>query len=169
MRQISRLLAIRAGLSEQEAELIKLAAPLHDVGKIAIPDKILNKPGKHDPEEWNIMQEHAQIGSDILSKSDRRILQLAAIIAAQHHERWDGSGYPRGLQGEQIHIAGRIAAIADVFDALGSQRCYKDPWPDDQIIYLIQSESGKQFDPRLVELVMENLEDILAIRAEFPD
>ncbi|MAD45015.1 MAG: phosphodiesterase [Oceanospirillaceae bacterium] len=167
--QISRLLAIRAGLSEQEAELIKLAAPLHDVGKIAIPDKILNKPGKHDPEEWNIMQEHAQIGSDILSKSDRRILQLAAIIAAQHHERWDGSGYPRGLQGEQIHIAGRIAAIADVFDALGSQRCYKDPWPDDQIIYLIQSESGKQFDPRLVELVMENLEDILAIRAEFPD
>jgi len=167
--QISRLLAIRYGLSEQEADLIKLAAPLHDVGKIAIPDHILNKPGKHDPEEWLVMKEHAQIGADILSKSDRRILQLAAIIAAQHHERWDGSGYPRGLKGEQIHIAGRIAAMADVFDALGSRRCYKEPWPDDQIIYQIQGESGKQFDPKLVDLVMENLEEILKIRADYPD
>ncbi|WP_296984491.1 MULTISPECIES: DUF3369 domain-containing protein [unclassified Thalassolituus] len=167
--QISRLLAIKCGLSEREAELIKLAAPLHDVGKIAIPDHILNKPGKHDASEWSVMQEHAQIGSDILSKSDRRILQLASIIAAQHHERWDGSGYPRGLKGEQIHIAGRITALADVFDALGSKRCYKEPWPDDEIINLIEKESGKQFDPQLVTLMMDNMDEILQIRVNHPD
>ncbi len=167
--QISRLLAITYGLPEQEAELIKMAAPLHDVGKIAIPDNILNKPGKHDAAEWNIMQTHAQIGADILSKSDRRILQLAAIIAGQHHERWDGTGYPRGLKGEQIHIAGRITALADVFDALGSKRCYKEPWDDKDIIDLIKKESGHQFEPKLVELLLANIDEILAIRANHPD
>lgn len=167
--QISRLLALACGLPEQEAELVKLAAPLHDVGKIAIPDNILNKPGKHDPEEWEIMKQHAQIGAEILSKSDRRIPQLAAIIAGQHHERWDGNGYPNGLQGEDIHIAGRIAALADVFDALGSKRCYKDPWPDEQIIELIRQESGKQFDPTLVSLLLENISEVFAIRAAYPD
>lgn len=167
--QISRLLAIAYGLPEQEAELIKMAAPLHDVGKIAIPDSILNKPGKHDAEEWSTMQTHAQIGADILSKSDRRILQLAAIIASQHHERWDGTGYPRGLKGEQIHIAGRITALADVFDALGSKRCYKEPWADQEIIDFINKESGHQFDPRLVELLMQNIDAMLDIRRRFPD
>ena len=167
--QISRLLAVACGLPEQEAELIKMAAPLHDVGKIAIPDSILNKPGKHDAAEWSTMQTHAQIGADILSKSDRRILQLAAIIASQHHERWDGAGYPRGLKGEQIHIAGRITALADVFDALGSKRCYKEPWADKDIIDLINKESGHQFDPKLVELLMQNIDAMLDIRRQFPD
>ena len=167
--QISRLLALKNGMPDSEAELIKLASPLHDVGKIAIPDQILNKPGKHDADEWDTMKTHAQIGSDILSKSDRRILQLAAIIAAQHHERWDGTGYPRGLKGDQIHIAGRITALADVFDALGSKRCYKEPWPDADIIDLIKKESGKQFDPHLVQLMLDNLDEIIAIRTRFPD
>lgn len=167
--QMARLLAVEYGLSEADAELIKLASPLHDVGKIAIPDSILNKPGKHDAAEWDTMKTHAQIGADILSKSDRRILQLASVIAAQHHERWDGTGYPRGLKGEQIHIAGRITALADVFDALGSKRCYKEPWPDEEIVDLIQKESGKQFDPKLVELLMANIDEVLAIRERYPD
>ena len=167
--QISRLLAKASGMSDEEAELIKLAAPLHDVGKIAIPDSILNKPGKHDADEWKVMKNHSQIGSDILNKSDRRILQLAAIIAAQHHERWDGNGYPRGLQGAEIHIAGRITAIADVFDALGSKRCYKDAWADDDIVALIREESGKQFDPQLVQLLLDNLDEVIAIRERYPD
>ncbi len=167
--QISRLLASLSGLPDEEAELIKMAAPLHDVGKIAIPDSILNKPGKHDADEWAIMQTHAQIGEDILSKSDRRILQLAAIIAGQHHERWDGTGYPHNLKGEQIHIAGRITALADVFDALGSKRCYKEAWEPERIVALIQEEAGKQFDPALVTLLLDNLDQVQAIRAQFPD
>ncbi|WP_430460073.1 DUF3369 domain-containing protein [Thalassolituus sp. LLYu03] len=167
--QIARLLAIKYGLLEAEAELIKLASPLHDVGKIAIPDHILNKPGKHDANEWDTMKTHAQIGAEILSKSDRRILQLAAIIAGQHHERWDGTGYPRGLKGEQIHIAGRITALADVFDALGSKRCYKEPWSDDEIIEHVKAQSGTQFDPKLVEILLANLDEVLSIRKRFPD
>jgi response regulator RpfG family c-di-GMP phosphodiesterase len=167
--QISRMMATSYGLPDSEAELIKLASPLHDVGKIAIPDQILNKPGKHDEQEWDTMKTHAQIGADILSKSDRRILQLAAVIAAQHHERWDGTGYPRGLKGEQIHIAGRITALADVFDALGSKRCYKEPWSDEEILDLIRKESGHQFDPTLVQILFDNLDEILNIRRQFPD
>src|SRR5690606_37331550 len=120
-------------------------------------------------DEWAIMQTHAQIGEDILSKSDRRILQLAAIIAGQHHERWDGTGYPHNLKGEQIHIAGRIAALADVFDALGSKRCYKEAWEPERIVALIQEESGKQFDPALVTLLLNNLKQVQAIRKQFPD
>ncbi|MEL7399946.1 MAG: HD domain-containing phosphohydrolase [Pseudomonadota bacterium] len=109
------------------------------------------------------------IGHDILAKSERKILQLGAIIAGQHHERWDGSGYPQGLKGEDIHIAGRITALADVFDALGSKRCYKEAWQLDDIVSLIQAESGKHFDPTLVDLLMENIEEISALRERFPD
>ncbi len=167
--KISELLALRYGLSQDEASLIKLASPLHDVGKIAIPDSILHKPGKHDADEWTVMKTHAQIGADILSKSDRRILRLGAIIAGQHHERWDGSGYPHGLKGEEIHIAGRITALADVFDALGSDRCYKNAWSLEDILALIQEESGKHFDPALVQILMDNLDDITDIRDNHPD
>jgi response regulator RpfG family c-di-GMP phosphodiesterase len=167
--KISELLALRYGLSQDEASLIKLASPLHDVGKIAIPDSILHKPGKHDADEWTVMKTHAQIGADILSKSDRRILRLGAIIAGQHHERWDGSGYPHGLKGEEIHIAGRITALADVFDALGSDRCYKNAWSLEEILALIQEESGKHFDPALVQILMDNLDDITDIRDNHPD
>jgi response regulator RpfG family c-di-GMP phosphodiesterase len=167
--QISQLLAEAYGLPEEESELIKLASPLHDVGKVGIPDSILNKPGKHTPEEWEIMQTHAMIGEEILAKSDKRILQLGSIIAGQHHEKWDGNGYPRGLKGEEIHLAGRITALADVFDALGSKRCYKDAWPIEKIIAIIKEEKGKQFEPKLVDLFVENIDALVAIREAFPD
>ncbi|ASP38620.1 phosphodiesterase [Bacterioplanes sanyensis] len=167
--KISELLALRYGLSPDEASLIKLASPLHDVGKIGIPDSILHKPGKHDADEWTVMQTHAQIGADILGKSDRRILKLGAIIAGQHHERWDGSGYPNGLSGDDIHIAGRITALADVFDALGSDRCYKNAWPLEDILDLIQQEAGKHFDPALVQILIDNIDDITRIRQTYPD
>jgi response regulator RpfG family c-di-GMP phosphodiesterase len=167
--QISQLLATAYGLPEQEAELIKLASPLHDVGKVGIPDSILNKTGKHTPEEWEIMKTHAMIGEEILAKSDKRILQLGSIIAGQHHEKWNGNGYPRGLKGEDIHVAGRITALADVFDALGSKRCYKKPWSIDKIIAMIKEERGKQFEPKLVDLFEENIDALIEIRKRFPD
>jgi response regulator RpfG family c-di-GMP phosphodiesterase len=166
---ICQILAMKYGLGEKEAELIKLASPLHDVGKVGIPDAILNKSGKHTEEEWEVMKTHAKLGQDMLSKSDRRILKLSAIIAGQHHEKWDGSGYPLGLEGEEIHISARICALADVFDALGSDRCYKEAWDTPEIIKYINSQSGKQFEPRLVELFNEHIEEIKAVRESFPD
>lgn len=166
---ISKLLAIKSGLSEAESELIKLASPLHDVGKIGIPDHILNKPGRHTDEEFAIMKTHAQLGHDILNRSDKKVLQLGAIIAHQHHERWEGGGYPRNLKGNEIHIAGRITALADVFDALGSKRCYKDAWPIEQIVAEISKQKGKQFDPDLVDIMLANIQEITAIRDAYPD
>lgn len=165
----SYLLAKHYGLTEYEAEKIKLASPLHDLGKIAIPDHILNKPGKHDAEEWAIMQQHAELGYQILQHSTNEILQMGAIIAHQHHEKWNGNGYPQGLAEEKIHIAGRITALADVFDALGSDRCYKKAWPLPQIIELIRQERGQQFDPALVDILLNNLDAFLAIRDAYPD
>lgn len=167
--KISELLALKYGLDEHDANMIKLASPLHDIGKIAIPDHILHKPGKLDAEEWRIMQTHAQIGADILAKSEREVLQLGSIIAGQHHEYWNGAGYPQGLQGEKIHIAGRITALADVYDALGNRRCYKEAWPEADIIALFQQQSGQQFDPTLVQLLFDNLNEVKAICAAYPD
>jgi response regulator RpfG family c-di-GMP phosphodiesterase len=165
----SYMMAIQYGLSEFEADVIRLASPLHDVGKIAIPDNILNKPAKLDDEEWAVMQTHAQIGQDIFKQSQNEILQMGAIIAGQHHEKWDGSGYPNGLQGEDIHIAGRITALADVFDALASDRCYKPAWPMDKVLALLNEQSGQHFEPKLVQILMNNLEDYLAVRDLYPD
>jgi response regulator RpfG family c-di-GMP phosphodiesterase len=165
----SFLLAQKYGLSFYEAEKIKLASPLHDVGKIAIPDYILNKPGKHDAAEWDIMRQHAEIGYQILQKSQNEILQQGAIIAYEHHERWDGQGYPRGLRGEQIHISGRITALADVFDALASERCYKEAWPMPKVLQYLADEKGKQFDPVLVDILLGNLDEFIAIRDAYPD
>ena len=165
----SYLLAIHYGLTEYEAEKIKLASPLHDLGKIAIPDHILNKPGKHDAAEWVIMQQHAELGYQILQHSTNEILQMGAIIAHQHHEKWNGKGYPQGLAKEDIHIAGRITALADVFDALGSDRCYKKAWPLPEIIELIRQERGQQFDPALADILLNNLDAFLAIRDAYPD
>ncbi len=166
---ISHMLAKLYGMSEYDAEMIKLASPLHDVGKVGIPDYILNKPGKHTEQEWEIMKTHAAIGHDMLIKSDNPILHLGATIAHEHHECWDGSGYPNGLSGENIDIAGRISAIADVFDALGSARCYKEPWSLDDIVGYFKHEKGKRFDPQLVDLLLENLEQFTQIRTRFPD
>ena len=163
------LLAKLAGLSDEDVQTLRVAAPLHDAGKIAIPDQILNKPGKHTPAEWAVMQTHAQIGEKMLISNDRPILQAAAIIAGQHHERWDGMGYPQKIAGEDIHRYGRIAAIADVFDALCSDRCYKKAWPLEDVLQLFKDERGRQFDPDLVDLFLANLDGFLKIQKQFAD
>ena len=167
--EFSRLLGLLSGLSTQECDVLFLASPLHDVGKVAIPDRILHKPGKLDDEEWAVMQTHAQIGRDLFAKSPRPILRAASIVSGQHHERWDGQGYPNRLSGEAIHIYGRITALVDVFDALGSRRCYKEKWTDEQIVEALTAERGKHFDPRLVDLLLNHLELFTEIRAQFPD
>jgi response regulator RpfG family c-di-GMP phosphodiesterase len=166
---LCHIIALKYGMDEKEAELIKLATPLHDVGKVSIPDAILNKPGKHSEVEWETMKSHAKIGEDMLKKSERKTLQFAATIAGQHHERWDGTGYPAGLKGEEIHIAARICALADVFDALGSDRCYKKAWSNNEIIKYIKSQNGKQFDPQLVDIFLQNFDDMASVRKMFPD
>ncbi len=165
----SELLARLVGLSHEEATLIKYASPLHDIGKIGIPDAILNKPGKLDPDEWELMKTHAERGHEILKGSGMVLLDIGAIIALTHHEKWDGSGYPAGRSRDEIHIYGRITALADVFDALGSERCYKRAWPLNEVLAYIQDQSGSHFDPRLVSLMMENLEQFLEIRARYSE
>lgn len=167
--EISKLLAKEYGLSETESEVIKLASPLHDVGKIGIPDSILNKPAKLDADEWEKMQTHAIGGYEMLKSSRRRILQAGAAIAYEHHEKWDGSGYPNAKSGDDIHIYGRITALADVFDALSSDRCYKKAWPLEKVVNLIKEERGKHFDPQLVDLLLHNLDSVVKIRDRFED
>jgi len=163
------LFARLLGFPEEKTELLKRASPLHDIGKIGIPDAILHKPVKLDAEEWEIMKTHAQIGYDMLSGPDIELFQVASQIALNHHEKWDGSGYPQGLTGHTIPLEGRITALVDVFDALGSDRCYKRAWPLDKILALIQEEKGRHFDPALVELMLANLDDFLAIRDTYRD
>lgn len=165
----SELLAQLVGLTEDECTLIKYASPLHDIGKISTPDAILNKPGPLEPDEWVIMQTHAQKGFDILNGSGLMLMDIGAKIALTHHEKWDGSGYPAGDKKEHIHIYGRITALADVFDALGSERCYKKAWPLDEVLDYIETQSGKHFDPRLVRLLMNNLQQFLEIKRRFSD
>ena len=165
----SRLLAQKYGLSEDEVQLLFFASPMHDIGKVGIPDNILNKPGKLTKDEFEIMKTHARLGYEMLAYSKRPILKAAAIIAHEHHEKYDGSGYPRGLKGEEIHIYGRITAVADVFDALGSERVYKKAWPLDKIIALFKAERGKHFDPALVDILLNDLDDFLVIRDRYQD
>ena len=167
--ELAALLAECVGMKPGEIEFMRQAAPLHDVGKIGIPDRVLNKPGKLDDEEWEVMKTHARIGFELLSKSDKRILQLGAIIAHEHHERWDGQGYPRGLAGEQIHIAGRIVALADVFDALLSRRCYKQPWNFQDTLAYAREQAGLQFDPTLVQHLLDQVERVQDIYQRLPD
>ena len=167
--EISRMLAAAYGLGSDEVELIKLAAPLHDIGKIGIPDAILNKPGKLEPEEWEIMKSHAELGHRMLVGSNRKILKTASIIALEHHEKWDGSGYPYGKKGEEIHIYGRLVAIADVFDALGSTRSYKKAWSPADIRTFMTEQRGRHFDPRGIDLFMESFDEIAAVRERFSD
>ena len=167
--EYSKLLALYCGLDEKEAELLKQASPMHDIGKVAIPDAILNKPGRFDENERKIMDTHALLGYEMLKHSNRPLLKTAAIVAYEHHEKWDGSGYPRGLSGENIHIYGRITALADVFDALGSDRCYKKAWDDEKIFNLFHEERAKHFDPKLVDIFFEHLEEFLKIRDSLKD
>jgi len=167
--EYSKILALKYGLSEDEAELIKMASPMHDLGKVAIADAILNKPGRFTDEEFEIMKAHANIGYEMLKGSNRPILKSAAIIAKEHHEKYDGTGYPDGLSGENIHIYGRIVAIADVFDALGSDRCYKEAWKLDRILELFKEQKGIHFDPKLIELFFESLDEFLEVRDKYRD
>ncbi|MEJ2468987.1 MAG: HD domain-containing protein, partial [Campylobacterales bacterium] len=162
--EYSKLLAIKAGLSEHDASLLHLASPMHDIGKVGIPDSVLHKKGELTDVEWEIMRTHSEKGFTLLRNSKRPILQAAAIVAYEHHERWDGTGYPRGLRGKEIHIYGRITAIADVFDALGSDRSYKKAWEDQKIFDYFKAERGRKFDPLLIDAFFKNLNQFLQIR-----
>ncbi len=158
---ISYILAKAYGCSDEEATKIKLASPMHDIGKVAISDEILLKPGKLTAQEFEKMKEHAQIGWEILKDSKREILRTAALIARDHHEKWNGGGYPSGLKGEEISFCGRVTAVADVFDALTHKRIYKDAWPIEKVLTLFKEERGKHFEPKLVDLLFENLDKII--------
>ncbi|MGO3423196.1 MAG: response regulator [Pseudoalteromonas distincta] len=164
MSQYSKVLALALGMDELRAELLRQAAPMHDVGKIGIPDAILLKPGKLTSEEFDHMKEHATIGAQILANSSSPLLQLAHTLAIEHHEKWDGSGYPNGIKGEEISVEGRIVAIADVFDALTSKRPYKEAWSVEKTVLHMQEQAGTHFDPALIELLVKNLDDIIAIK-----
>lgn len=163
------LLCLKHGLTQRQSNLVGIASSLHDVGKIAINDNILNKPAKLTSEEFEHMREHAQYGYDMLKNSKREIFQTASIIALSHHEKYDGSGYPFGLSGEDIHLYGRIVAIADVFDALGSDRCYKKAWSDEKVLEFFKNQKGKHFDPQLVDLFFENLDEFMDIRSRYKE
>ncbi len=165
----SKELALLYGLQLKEADILHMASPMHDIGKVGIPDAILNAPRKLTKEEFVVMKTHAQLGYDMLKHSNKPILKAAAIVAGEHHEKWDGSGYPKSLQGEEIHIYGRITAVADVFDALGSERVYKKAWELEKILELFKEQSGRHFDPQLVELFLSNLDTFTAIRDKFKD
>jgi PAS domain S-box-containing protein len=167
--EYSKLIAHKIGLDDKDISKLFMASPMHDIGKVGIPDSILNKNGKLDPDEWEIMKTHAQIGYDILKTSKRDILQSAAIVSFSHHEKWDGSGYPLGLKGEEIHIFGRITAVADVFDALGSDRVYKKAWPLEKILELFKEEKGKHFDPNLIDIFLNNLNEFIEIKERYKD
>ncbi|MBK1690835.1 two-component system response regulator [Ectothiorhodospira mobilis] len=169
MSHIAVLLARHLGWSRGTCERLLHASPMHDVGKIGIPDCILLKPGRLTAEEWETMKTHTTIGVDILSGDDSDLLHMAREIALTHHERWDGSGYPNGLAGEDIPMVGRICALADVFDALTSQRPYKPAWPVEDALDLIRDGAGSHFDPRLTELFFSLVPEILAIRDRFPE
>jgi putative two-component system response regulator len=169
MSRSSYLLAKQIGLSEDYSTMILNAAPMHDIGKIGIPDCILLKPGKLDADEWKIMQTHVEIGVEILSDATTPLLEMARRIAASHHEKWNGTGYPLGLEGEDISIEGRICAVTDVFDALTSDRPYKKAWSVEDAMSLIREESGISFDPILVKAFDSILFDVLNIRAQYAD
>ena len=169
MSKYSKLLARAYGLSEIQADLILNAAPMHDIGKIGIPDNILLKPGHLDAEEWKIMQTHVTIGGDILSGDDSELMLMARRIALHHHEKWDGSGYPQALKGEEISIEGRICTVADVFDALLSTRPYKTPWSVEKALNLIESGAGKHFDPNIAPLMRKIQPEVELIMKEYSD
>ncbi len=167
--EYSYILALGLGMSKEEAELLKMASPMHDIGKVAIPDAVLKKPGKLTEAEYEMMKSHASIGHGLLKNSKRRILKAAAIVASQHHEKWNGGGYPQNLKGTDIHIYGRITALAAVFDALASDRVYKKAWELDRILNLFKEERGQHFDPQVVDAFFDKLPQIFEIRDRYQD
>jgi putative two-component system response regulator len=169
MAHYAALIARQLGEPESYAQALLTAAPMHDVGKLGTPDHILLKKGRLDPDELAVMHQHAEIGGRILADTDSPLLKLACEIAETHHEKFDGSGYPRGLKGEQIPLGGRIVAVADVFDALNSHRPYKRAWSLEESRAYVEQNSGSHFDPRCVAAFVEGWDEVVAIRAQFPD
>src|SRR5688572_12667101 len=169
MSEYSAVLARGLNLPPGEVELILHASRMHDVGKIAVPEAILQKPAELDPQEWKVMRQHSAIGSRMLDNSSSHILQAGKVIAQHHHERWDGGGYPNGLAGGDIPLWGRICAVADVFDAVTSERPYKPAFPNEEALQLLREGKGKHFDPRVIDVFFECLDDILEIQAKFKD
>ncbi|WP_415717089.1 HD-GYP domain-containing protein [Maridesulfovibrio sp.] len=164
-----QIIAKNIGMKDSEGNILLNAAPMHDIGKIGIPDSILTKPGKLDKAEWEIMKTHTTIGGAILGEHDYDLMKVANRVVLNHHERWDGSGYPAGLRGEDIPIEGRISAIADVFDALTSKRPYKEAWPVDKACDYIWKGRGSHFDPRLVDAFKDSLDKILIIKEQYSE
>jgi putative two-component system response regulator len=169
MSHYAQVLGLAAGLSEAAAEDLLHAAPMHDVGKIGIPDRILQKPAALDKEEWAVMQSHAAIGAHIIGEHPHGMLALARNIALTHHEKWDGTGYPQGLKGTDIPLEGRIVAIADVFDALTSARPYKAAWPVEEACDYLRQQKGRHFDPALVDLFLDRLPELMTIREKWAE
>lgn len=165
--KLSRLIGEKIGLEGHDLEMLEAASPMHDVGKIGIPERILHKLDRLTEEEFDIIKSHTEIGKELLGSSDRELLKTAGIIAYQHHERWDGSGYPNGLEGEQISILARITMLADVYDALSTDRSYKQAWTEERVLHYLRSERGKFFDPYLVDIFLDNLNEVRAIRARY--
>lgn len=164
--EISSLLAkYHSNMTDDDISTLYHAAPMHDIGKLTVPTEILHKAGRYTEEDFEIMKKHASNGYELLRYSDRKLIKAAAIIAHEHHEKWNGKGYPRGLQGEGIHIYGRIIALADVFDALTHARRYKRAWPMDEVVAYIKERRGVQFDPELVDIFIEHLDEFIAIVA----
>ena len=166
MSQYSAFIAKKLGLPDKEVQNIQYASPMHDVGKIGIPDSILLKPGKLTEKEFDLMKMHTTIGAKILANSKSEILQVAEQIALSHHEKWNGKGYPQGLSGNKIPLAARIVALADTFDALTSKRPYKNPYPAEIALEIIKKERGRYFDPDVVDVFLENIDGILKIKSE---
>jgi two-component system response regulator RpfG len=169
MAKYARLIAEHLGLDREECEAVELAAPMHDIGKIGIPDEILLKPGSLSVEEFAVIKQHTRIGHDILKDSPSKYLQMGAVIALGHHEKYDGSGYPQGLGGEKIPLVARIVAVADVYDALSSKRCYKPAWAHDDVLHLLNTQRGQHFDPECVNAFINQLDEVHAIAARFSD
>jgi putative two-component system response regulator len=169
MSKYSQIIAQAAGASIAKSELVQSAAPMHDIGKIGIPDSVLLKQGPLDEHEWKIMRQHCKIGADIIGKGDSELLRSAAAAALTHHERYDGQGYPAGLSGESIPWVGRVIAVADVFDALTSERPYKRAWPMERAFDLIRSESGSHFDPELAQAFLGSEAEVSEVMALYPD
>ena len=169
MSHYSELLAKELGMDDHYCEVLLNASPMHDIGKIGIPDRVLLKPGKLDHDEWQVMKSHTTMGAAILEGGESELLKMSQTIAITHQEKWDGSGYPNGLKGEEIPLEGRIVAIADVFDALTSVRPYKKAWTVEEAVKLIEQESGKHFDPKLVPLFIKILPEIVKIKDQFSD
>lgn len=169
LSHLCALMGRACGMTRIQAENLATASLMHDIGKIGIPDAILLKPGRHTPEEREIMQTHATLGGEILADGDNDLLVMGREIALTHHERWDGEGYPNGLNGEEIPLEGRITAVCDVFDALTTERPYKKPWSLEDTCNFLKENSGSMFEPRLVDLFLENLDQVLSVLEEFKD